>query len=210
MSTILDEAFAEAKAKFEQVTRNGSKANGQRHDDREHKTDAKPSWQEPDWSMLDDRRGELPAFPLDALTTRWREWTIGASHGAGVMPEHVMVPLLSVASSTIGAARRVRPSRSWSEPLSLWTAIVGFSGTGKTPGLAVTTRALSAIERNRRAKIADLRREHDGRVEAARAVENNGRRQSRRLSRKACRRHQCQPRQLTRASSCPRDCMPQT
>jgi len=128
-------------------------------------------WQEPDWSMLDDRRGKLPDFPLETLAPRWREWTIGTSYGAGVMPEHVMVPLLSIASSIIGAARRIRASRSWSEPLSLWTAIVGFSGTGKTPGLAVTTRALSAIERDRRTEIAELRREHDGRVEASRAVE---------------------------------------
>lgn len=128
-------------------------------------------WQDPDWSMLDDRRGDLPEFPLEVLSPRWREWVVLTSHGAGVMPDHVMVPLLSIASSMIGAARRIRASRSWSEPLSLWTAIVGFSGTGKTPGLAVTTRVLSAIERDRRSKVADLRRKHDGRVEVARAAE---------------------------------------
>src|SRR3954471_12246891 len=129
------------------------------------------NWSDPDWSMRDDRRGELPDFPLEVLTPHWREWVVLASNGAGVMPEHVMVPLLSIASGMIGASRRVRASRSWSEPLSLWTAIVGFSGTGKTPGLAVTTRALSSIERDRRSKIADLRRIHNSRAEAARASE---------------------------------------
>jgi hypothetical protein len=28
-------------------------------------------WDEPDFSILDDRRGELPAFPLDVLSPAW-------------------------------------------------------------------------------------------------------------------------------------------
>jgi hypothetical protein len=69
------------------------------------------------------------------------------------------------------ASRRVAPSRSWSEPCTLWTAIIGDSGTGKTPGLDVSKRALSTIEYNRRGKIAELRREHETRQEAARAAQ---------------------------------------
>ena len=66
------------------------------------------AWDDPDWSLLDDRRGDLPDFPLDALTEPWRTWLKKASHGAGVTPAHVMVPLLGIASSLIGTARRVR------------------------------------------------------------------------------------------------------
>src|SRR5215472_8746236 len=64
----------------------------------------------------------------------------------------------------------VMPSRSWSQPMTLWVAMVGFSGTGKTPGIDATKRALSQIERNRRSKVAELRRAHDERVEAAKAA----------------------------------------
>ena len=39
------------------------------------------------------------------------------------------------ASGLIGTARRIRASTSWSEPCTMWTAIVGFSGSGKTPGI---------------------------------------------------------------------------
>ena len=31
-------------------------------------------WDDPDISILDDRRGELPDFPLDALSPSWQSW----------------------------------------------------------------------------------------------------------------------------------------
>ena len=54
--------------------------------------------------------------------------------------------------------------------MTTWTSIVGFSGTGKTPGIDVTKGALSQIERDRRSKIDDLRRAHESRVEAAKTA----------------------------------------
>jgi hypothetical protein len=127
-------------------------------------------WDEPDWSLLDDRRGELPEFPTDVLTPLWQRWLGRAAHGAGVTAGHVMVPLLSVASSLIGAARRVRASRSWSEPCSLWTSVVGWSGSGKTPGINVSKRAVSRIEQSRKGRIAELQRAHEKRTETAKAA----------------------------------------
>ena len=94
-------------------------------------------WDDPDWTLLDDRRGELPDFPVDVLTPAWQEWLLRACHGAGVRPEHVAVPLIGVASSLIGTARRVRASTSWSEPMTLWACVVAYSGDRKTPGLNV-------------------------------------------------------------------------
>ena len=122
------------------------------------------TWEEPDWALLDDRRGELPDFPVEALPASLRGWLLRAARGAGVTPAHVAVPLLGIASSLIGTARRVRASRSWSEPLTMWVAVIGFSGTGKTPGLDVTRRVLSLIERGRKQKIAEMQREHETRA----------------------------------------------
>ena len=81
-------------------------------------------WDDPDWSIFDDRRGTLPEFPVDVFSPAWQDWLVRAAHGAGVRPEHVAVPLLGVASSLIGTARRVRASRSWSEPMTLWACVV--------------------------------------------------------------------------------------
>jgi hypothetical protein len=69
----------------------------------------------------------------------------------------------------IGTARRIQPSKSWSEPFSCWTAIVGASGAGKTPGLDVVKRALAEIEHERQAKNAELRRQHETNSERAKA-----------------------------------------
>jgi hypothetical protein len=136
----------------------------------EYEDGAGHSWPDPDLSILEDRRGTLPEFPVDIMPA-FADWLVRASAGAGATPGHVAVPLLSIASSLIGTARRVRASRSWSEPMTIWSGVVGFSGTAKTPGLNVTTKALSFIENNRRSQIAEMRRAHEARVEAARAAQ---------------------------------------
>ena len=128
------------------------------------------SWDDPDWSILDDRRGELPDFPTRTLPDPCRLWVERAAHGAGATPAHVAVPLLGILPSLIGTARRVSASRSWTQPMTTWTAVVGFSGTSKTPGIDATKRALLQIERDRRSKIDELRCAHEGRVEAAKAA----------------------------------------
>jgi hypothetical protein len=129
-------------------------------------------WADPDWSIIEDRRGDLPEFPLNEIPKSCGDWVERAAHGVGVTPAHVAVPLLGIASSLIGTAVRVRPSRSWTQPMTMWTAIVGFSGTGKTPGIDATKLALAQIERDRKSKIAELRRAHEERKEAAKALRN--------------------------------------
>jgi len=119
------------------------------------------SWDDPDWSIFDDRRGDLPDFPLDVLTPAWQELLLRSSHGAGVRPEHVAIPLLGVASSLIGTARRISPSRSWSEPMTMWACVVANSGDRKTPGLNVTIRVLDLIEQTHSADVSKKRLAHE-------------------------------------------------
>jgi hypothetical protein len=127
-------------------------------------------WSEPDWSILDDRRGVLPGFPTDIFAVPIREWLERAARGAGVFPDHVAVPLIGVAASLIGTARRVRASRSWSEPITLWTAIVAASGDRKTPGLNVTRRTLDQIETDQVTAISAARLLHETRAQRAKEV----------------------------------------
>jgi hypothetical protein len=136
----------------------------------ENTDDASPSWDNPDLSLLDDRRGELPPFPLNVLSASWQEWATNAAHGAGTTVDHVLVPLFGVASSLVGTARRLQASTSWTQPFTLWIAIVGNSGTGKTPGLNVSQRTLARVERNRRHLIGKLRRAHETKIENAKVA----------------------------------------
>jgi hypothetical protein len=159
---------------------------GNGHDDYHHddhaqahsqadKSSGLGEWPDPDYSMLDDRRGDLPEFPDDVFRGPCQQWLEEAAHASGVTPAHVAVPLLGVASGLIGTARRVRPTKSWSQPMTLWTALVGFSGTGKTPGIDATKNVLSQIERDRRDRIARLKHAHEERAAAAKAAQKKWR-----------------------------------
>jgi hypothetical protein len=157
-------AFEEFERNFGQAHRQFSSSDDKQSD---NSSDAGEHWRDPDWSLLDDRRGDLPEFPVDVLSNAFRAWLMLAARGAGVGPDQVVIPLLTVASTLVGASRVVMASRSWPEQLALWTSVVGFSGSGKTPGLNVTLRALAAIERDRKSKIGALKRSHELRVQTA-------------------------------------------
>jgi hypothetical protein len=125
-------------------------------------------WPEPDWSVYEDRRGELPLFPVEVFAPRLQELLSRASEGAGVLVDHVAVPLLGIASSLIGTARRVQASQSWSTPMTLWTSVVAASGDGKTPGLNVIRRPLDQIEKDNAEAIGQSRLDHETRQQMAR------------------------------------------
>lgn len=140
-----------------------------RNDAEPPRRQATGDWDEPDVSILDDRRGDLPEFPCETLPTLWQPWLAGAAHGAGVTAGHVAVPAITTAAGLVGTAMRVRASRSWSEPLTLWSSLIGFSGTGKTAGIDVTKRTLAMIERIRKERVLELQRQHDTKAETAKA-----------------------------------------
>jgi Protein of unknown function (DUF3987)/Bifunctional DNA primase/polymerase, N-terminal len=145
-----------------------------RHDAR--KQLAKPSesrahdWDDPDWSILDDRRGELPEFPLHVLSPKVQTLINRTAKGAGVTPAHVAVPMIGIISSLIGIARRIETTSSWRQPMTCWTTVVGFSGTGKTPGLNVTKRCVKQVERNNKNNDDARRRAYETKKESASAA----------------------------------------
>jgi hypothetical protein len=130
------------------------------------------SWENPNLEVLEDNRGILPEFPTDLLDPEWGDYVERAAPSAGVTAAHVAVPLIGIISGVIGCTYRVKATRAWSEPCAIWCAVVGYSGTGKTPGIDVSKRALAFVEKERRDKIADLQREHETRAEAAKAAQN--------------------------------------
>jgi hypothetical protein len=127
------------------------------------------TWEAPDESLLEDRRGTLPAFPCDVFPPGLEDWLARASRGAGCLVDHVAVPMLGVTSSLIGKARRVQATSSWVEPMTLWTCVIGESGSRKTPGLRTVTRALDQIEAENTPTYIDANAKHMLRVENAKA-----------------------------------------
>jgi len=56
-----------------------------------------------------------------------------ASRAIGCDPSYVALPLLSALAAAIGNTRRIELKGGWCEPAIIWVAIVGESGTLKTP-----------------------------------------------------------------------------
>jgi hypothetical protein len=129
------------------------------------------SWEEPDISLLDDRRGELPAFPVQVLPSKVQDLVKRGADGAGCSVDYVAMPVLGIAAGLIGTGRRVRASKSWSVPHTLWVAECGFSGDGKTPGLAVSRNPLQRAEDMFQHKVERMSREHQQRVDQAAMAE---------------------------------------
>ena len=69
-------------------------------------------------SLLEDRRGDLPDFPLTDLSKDLQGWVKDAANGKACTVDHVAVPLLGVASSLIGVSRRAQASPSWVQPMT--------------------------------------------------------------------------------------------
>ena len=83
-------------------------------------------------------------FPVHVLPSVVRRYVCAAAGAIGCDPSFVAMPLLSALASAVGNSRVIAPKRGWAEPCILWTAIVGESGTHKSPALE---KALAFVQR---------------------------------------------------------------
>lgn len=81
-------------------------------------------------------------FPVDVLPEPIRTFVTEAAKSIGCDPSFVALPLLSGLASAIGNTHRIALKRGWSEPAIVWTAIVGESGTHKTPAFKAAMKAI--------------------------------------------------------------------
>lgn len=78
-------------------------------------------------------------FPVDVLPKVVRAFVIAASTAIGCDPSFVALPLLCCLARAIGNKRVIRLKRGWDEHAIIWAAIVGKSGTHKTPAIRAAT-----------------------------------------------------------------------
>ena len=78
-------------------------------------------------------------FPVDALPEPIQGFVAAGAKAIGCDPVMIGLPMLVALGSVIGATRRIRLKRTWTEPAVLWGAVVAESGTSKSPaqGLAL-------------------------------------------------------------------------
>lgn len=88
--------------------------------------------------------GAVPAFtpfPADVLPEPIRGFVAEAAKAIGCDASYIALPLLSGLASAIGNTHRIALKRGWTEPAIVWTAIVGESGTMKTPAFKLAMKA---------------------------------------------------------------------
>ena len=75
------------------------------------------------------------AFPIGALPEPIAQFAIACAASLPAPVELVAIPALVVAAGAIGNSRVIRLKRDWTEPASLFAAVVSPSGTMKSPAL---------------------------------------------------------------------------
>jgi hypothetical protein len=95
-----------------------------------------------------DELGFRP-FPVHALPEPIRGFVDAGARAIGCDPSYLALPLLTEIAAAIGNTRRLELKRGWSAPPILWGAIVGESGTAKTPAFRLVMRPVR--ERQRKA-----------------------------------------------------------
>src|SRR5262249_46176932 len=88
-------------------------------------------------------------FPPDALPEPLRGFVASGGQATGCDTPYLVLRMLTMRAAAIGNARRIQLKRGWTAPPILWCAIVGESGTAKTPAFKLALRAFR--ERQRKA-----------------------------------------------------------
>ena len=81
-------------------------------------------------------------FPTDTLPDVARRFTEEGAAAIGCDPSLIALPLLTAAGAAIGNTRRLQIKHTWLVPPILWSAIVGESGTQKTPAFRLVMQAV--------------------------------------------------------------------
>jgi hypothetical protein len=79
-------------------------------------------------------------FPVNALPEPVRGFVDAAARAIVCDPSYLALPLLIAVAAAVGNTRRLELKRGWSAPAILWGAIVGESGTTKTPAFELVMR----------------------------------------------------------------------
>lgn len=100
-------------------------------------------------------------FPVDALPGPLDSFVNAAARSMVCDASFLALPLLTALAAAIGSTRRVFLKRGWSEPAILWAAIVGESGTTKTPPFKLVVKPIRDLQGKALQAHADEMRQYE-------------------------------------------------
>jgi len=123
-----------------------------------------------------DYDSSFQPFPADTLPEPLRDFVNLGARAIGCDTSYVGVPLLAMLASAIGNTRRIELKRgTWTEPAVLWTAIVGKSGTLKSPALDMPLAPMRARQAQALKTYEQKREEYEAALEAHEIAKKNWR-----------------------------------
>ena len=85
-------------------------------------------------------------FPCESLPEPLKSFVLNNSDAIGCDPSYVALPILAVVGSAIGNTKQLRLKNGWTVPPIIWVAVVGESGTSKTPAFKAAMKAIRKLQ----------------------------------------------------------------
>lgn len=121
------------------------------------RADETPLW-EPSHNPEGPAELKFKPFPVNCLSETLKRMVVEGSRAIGCDPSFIALPLLVVVGSVIGNTRRLRVKDGWNVPPILWGAVVGESGTQKSPAFRLVMEPIEKMEGKTLAEYDDLRK----------------------------------------------------
>ncbi|MBN2580960.1 MAG: DUF3987 domain-containing protein [Pirellulales bacterium] len=100
-------------------------------------------------------------FPVHALPEPLRGFVAAGAKAIGCDPSYVALPLLTALAAAIGNTRLVQMKRGWTVPAIVWGAVVGESGTAKTPAFMLAMQPIRERQRKALERYDEEMRQYD-------------------------------------------------
>ena len=97
-------------------------------------------------ATLCHKQDDYESIPTDCFPRVLSQFIEHVSQTIGCDPSFVAMPLLSIVGSMIGMTRELFYNTEYRVPPILWTAVIGESGTGKSPGFKAAMRPLHRLQ----------------------------------------------------------------
>ncbi|MDB4631897.1 DUF3987 domain-containing protein [bacterium] len=100
-------------------------------------------------------------FPVGSLPGPMMRFVNEAAEAIGCDPTYLALPMLSALGSAVGNSRRLFVKKSWVVPAIIWTAIIGESGTSKTPAFKLAMKPVRKRQAEMVKAYAEKKAEYD-------------------------------------------------
>lgn len=101
------------------------------------------------------------SFPVDVLPEPLRGFVNVGAKAIGCDASFIVLPMLSAIASVIGNSRVLQLKPGWLEPCVIWAAIIGESGSWKTPAFRFAMKPLRDLQRDEMRAFKDRETEYE-------------------------------------------------